>query len=242
MTHTDNERGEPEIQASLNQSAELYFSDPSPGHKEALAEAAKGLIYHFARLYGGGFRLDDLTQSGAEGLLKAINNFDPAAGASFATYAGHCIIGEIRHNVRKEASYYTPGSIAGLQGKVNRFIGDYLTRHGEAPSVAEIAENLGVREESVAQIMGAGLVEFEQIDRESIHSSRYRTFQLPIEDRLFLDQAMRKLSDIQKKVIYLLFYYDLTQSEVANRLGLTQRQVSRIKEKSIEAMREEAED
>jgi RNA polymerase sigma-B factor len=242
MNKTDIDNGKPEDQASLNQTAELYFDDPSPDHKEALAEAAKGLIYHFARLYGGGFRQDDLTQTGAEGLFKAVNNYDPTTGASFSTYASHCIIGEIRHFVRKESSYYTPGSIAGLKGKVNLFIDDYLSRFGEAPSVREIAENLAVKEESVAQIMGAGLVEYDRIDTESIRSSRYRTFQLPIEDKLFLDQAMRKLNDIQKKVIYLLFYYDLTQSEVAKRLGLTQRQVSRIKEKSIETMRGETDD
>ena len=226
---------------SLDDAATQYFTSASPENKQALVDSAKGLIFHFANIYGGGCRFDDLIQTGMEGLMKAINNFDPAVGASFATYASHCVIGEIRHFVRKEASFYTPGCIVGLQGKVNQFIDNHMKENGAVPSTALIADKLSVREESVAQIMSAGLVHFDDIEKESIRSSRYQSFQLPIEDKLFLEHALKKLTDLQKRVLYLLFYRDLTQSEVAAYLGISQRQVSRIKDKSIEALRIDAE-
>ena len=220
--------------------SDIYFKEsPCSNNKEALVNEAKGLILHFAKIYGGGCRMDDLLQTGTEGLLKAINNFDINRGVKFSTYASHCIIGEIRHYVRKESSYYTPGCIVGLKNKVNRLIDDSLKQNGVAPDISEIAEMLGVKEESVAEIMSAGLVELSAIETKNIKTVRYESFNLPIEDKIFLAQAFKKLNDIQKKVVHLLFYYDLTQTEVAARLGITQRQVSRIKDKSIVIMRRE---
>ena len=224
----------------LDEAAVQYYKNsPSPENKEALVNEAKGLVYHFVKIYGGGTRTDDLIQTGMVGLLKAINKFDPDKGVKFATYASECIIGEIRHFVRKESSYYTPGCIVGLQNKVNGIIDDCLKKYGTMPCASEIAEQLGVREESVTEIMNAGLVDFSQIETENIKTVRHSTFQLPIEDKLLLEQAFNKLNELQKQVIYLLFYLDLTQIEVASLLGISQRQVSRIKNKCIKLMREE---
>ena len=222
---------------ALDAAAMKYFADKSDDNKHDLVEAAKGLVRHFARIYGGGCRLDDLVQSGMEGLMKAINNFKPEMGASFVTYASHCVIGEIRHFARKEASYYTPGCIEGLKAKVHQFTDEYMDGHDTMPSFAEIADALEVREESLSPIMSAGLVSFDKISVDNIKSSHYQSFHLPIEDKLFLELAMKKLDTLQKKVIYSLFFLNLTQSETAEHLNLTQRQVSRIKVKSIETMR-----
>jgi len=221
----------------LDMAANIYTKHPSIENMERVIEGAKGLVYHFAKIYGGGMRFDDLSQTGMEGLLKAVRNFDAGYGVKFSTYASHCIIGEIKHFVRKEASFYKPGCIAGLQNKVNRFIEESIKNSGVIPKAGEIAERFGVREESVTEIMGAGLVDFSEIDTDNIKTVRYASFHLPIEDKLFLEHAFKKLTDLQKKVIYLLFYRDLSQSEVAKKLGISQRQVSRIKDKSIQAMR-----
>jgi len=224
---------------NLNNAAEDYFAEPTPENKEALCAAAKGLIMHFAALYGGGCRFEDLLQSGMEGLLKAAGRYNPHRGASFATFASHCIMGEIRHYVRKEASYYTPGCIAGLQSRVSRFLEEYLASCETIPPIAEVAENLGVEEESLVRIMNAGLVNLAEIDDKNIPPSPYQSFHLYIEDKLFLEYAFKKLDDLQRKVIHMLFYYDLTQSQTAQQLGLSQRQVSRIKVKSMGIMRGE---
>ena len=227
----------PLSQSPLDEAANLYNASPTEANMERLIENARGLVYHFAKLYGGGCRFDDLAQTGMEGLLKAVKNYCAGHGTKFSTYASHCIIGEIRHFVRKEASFYTPGCIAGLQTRVNRIIDERLKSTGVAPDADEIAGELGVREENVTEIMSAGLVDFSEVDTENIKTVRYASFRLPIEDKLFVEQAFKKLSDLQKKVIYLLFYRDLSQNEVADRLGISQRQVSRIKAKSITEMR-----
>ena len=174
--------------------------------------------------------------------MKALKGYDQTKEASFATYASHCVMGEIRHLVRKQASYYRPGCIVELQGKVDRVMDEHLRDYGEAASVSYIAAQLKVRESAIEEVMKAGLVNFDEIDTSKIHSTEYESFRLPIEDRIVLAQAMKRLSDLQRKVIQMLFFQDLSQQEVADQTGLTQKKVSRIKRESLEKMGEELTD
>lgn len=199
--------------------------------------SASGLIRYFAHLYGGQCEIDDLFQIGNLAVLKALKSYDPGKGASFLTYASHCIIGDIRHAVRKQTSYYRPGCIIALQSKVNQFIDEYLQIHGELPAIEIIAHKLHLTADSVQDVMKAGLMNFEEIEEGKIRNSEYVTFQLPIEDKLILYQAIRKLSELQKRVIHMLFYRNMSQQEVADQLGITQKQVSRLKEKSMTVLR-----
>lgn len=223
----------------LDEAIDAYYLDPTPVTMDSIITAAHSLIYYFIRIYGAGRNDDDLYQVGVEGLLKAIKRFDLANGASFTTYAGHCIVGEIRHYMRKEASYYMPGCIAGLQYKIDREIEQSLAETGEVPSIKALADILNIKAESISEVMRAGLVNFKEINTALITHQRLETFKLPIEDKLLLAQAMKKLSDIQKKVIYYLFYMNLTQTQVAAKLGFNQRKVSRIKDKSLQILRGE---
>lgn len=225
--------------ASLDAAIDAYIINPTSQTMDNIITAAHGLIYYFIRIYSAGRNDDDLYQVGVEGLLKAIKRYNPANGASFTTYAGHCIMGEIRHYIRKEASYYKPGCIAGLQYKIDRVIEHALSETGEVPTVKDLAEKLNIKKESVSEVMRAGLVNFEDINTALITRQRLETFKLPIEDKLLLAQALKKLSEIQKKVIYYLFYMDLTQTQVAAKLGFNQRKVSRIKDKSLQILRDE---
>lgn len=227
---------------SLDEAAQHYYAHPDEQTLETLTLAARKLIRYYAHLYGKGFDRDDLTQTGYVGLMKALKQFNAKKDAAFSTYASHCIIGEIRHMVRKQASYYRPGCIVELQGKVDRAIDEYLKENGEAPSVKYIAEQLKVRESAIEEVMRAGLVSFDEIDTSKIHSTEYESFRLPIEDRIVLANAFRKLNELQRKVIQMLFFQDLTQQEVADRTGLTQKKVSRIKKECLEKMGEDLEE
>lgn len=222
----------------LNQAALSYLTDKNKKSMDRVLEAAEGLIRYFASLYGGGCSGDDLFQAGNVGLLKALRSFDPDRGVSFVTYSSHAIMGEIRHLVRKEASYYRPGCIVELQNKVDQVISEYTMENGIAPSAAYIADVLKIKEESVLEVMKAGFVSFEEIDFKKIHSTSYETFKLPIEDKLTLYQAIKKLSDMQQKIIQMLFFHDMTQQQAAETLGISQKQVSRLKEKSVQILRE----
>lgn len=230
---------ENEALLTLDEAAQLYFVQQNDDTLKTVMQSAEKLIRYYAHLYGKGCDRDDLTQTGYLGLLKALKGFDTAKEASFATYASHCIMGEIRHLVRKQASYYRPGCIVELQGKVDRVMDEFLRDHGEAASVSYIAAQLKVRESAIEEVMKAGLVSFDEIDTSKIHSTAYESFRLPIEDRIVLENAFRKLSELQRKVIKMLFFEDLSQQEVADQTGLTQKKVSRIKKESLEKMSED---
>lgn len=206
--------------------------------KQVVVSAA-GLIRYFANLYGGGCDKDDLFQAGNVALLKALKNYDQNKGATFVTYASHLIIGEIRHMVRKQASFARPGCIIELQTKVNCLVEEYIKIHGIAPSVAFLSQELHIADESVYEVMRAGTVSFDDIDTSKIYSTAYESFNLPIEDKLVLYQAIQKLSDFQKKIIHMLFYRNMTQQEVAKAIGLTQKQVSRAKLQSLQVLKQD---
>lgn len=228
-----------QISASLEEAVQAYMKHRDEDSLEQVVHTASGLIRYYANLYGKQCDREDLYQTGILGLMKALKNYEPDKGAKFVTYASHCIIGEIRHLVRKQAAYDRPGCIIELQNKVDRIIEEYIRTNEDAPTTSYIAEQLRVKEESVAEVMRAGLVSFEEIDLQKIHSTSYESFRLPIEDKLTLYQAINKLSNLQKKVLHMLFYQDMSQQQVAETMGINQKKVSRIKETTVESIRKE---
>ncbi|MFZ5596497.1 MAG: sigma-70 family RNA polymerase sigma factor [Bacillota bacterium] len=220
----------------LEEAAAAYLLNPDEEHLSALVEAGKRLVYHFVNVYMPGFPGDDAVQCGFEGLIKAALRFDPSRGVSFSTYASHCIMGEIRHYIRKEAPHQLPGWMAGLQKRIGDAAEKILKETGREPSLGDIALAVNVREEGLVQAMRAGWVSLDAIDVSKIHSRRYESFRLPIEDLIAVGQAMDKLTKLQKKVVSLLFYRGMTQTEVAVELGISQRKVSRILHRSLSLM------
>ena len=217
----------------LETAALLYFAGQSEDRLQALVEAGGGLVRHFARLCGGGRSPEDLRQAGYEGLLKAVRRYDPARGVRFTTFAAHWIMGEIRHCLRREAAFARPGWAADLQAQIFRAAEEILQRTGRPPTLRELAEAVNVREEGVAEALRAGLVSPAELDLSRVRHLRYESFHLPIEDRIVVRQALEKLSELQRKVIYLIFYRDFTQARTAAELGIGQRRVSRLLARSL---------
>lgn len=223
----------------LENMAQNYFSKGSEYELNELARAGEPLVRHFAALLAGGRPLDDYVQAGYEGFLKALKNYDKSFGSSFSTYAGHCIMGEIRHHIRREASYYKPVCIAELQKRADELVEHYFDEKGELPTLDYLSEELNVRKEGFEQAMRAGMVSLDEVDLSKISHVRYESFRFPIEDRITLEQAIKKLTDLQRKVIYMLFYRGMTQEEAAERLGLNQRKVSRILHGSLDSLKKD---
>ncbi|MEW6276060.1 MAG: sigma-70 family RNA polymerase sigma factor [Bacillota bacterium] len=217
----------------LEKAAQLYFTGRGEERLRAVIEAAGPLVRHFARLYSGGRPAEDLLQAGYEGLLKALRRYDPAQGVRFTTYAAHCVMGEIRHQLRREASFDRPGWVADLQARIYRAAEELLQRTGKPPGLQDIAEAVNVREEGVIQALRAGRVSLEELDLSRIRHLYYESFQLPIEDRIAVRQALQRLNDLQQKVIYLVFYRGFTQAQAAEKLGIGQRRVSRLLSRSL---------
>ena len=191
------------------------------------------MVYYYVKLFSAGIISDDLIQAGYEGLMKAVKRFDARMAAGFVTYASHCIMGEIRHCIRKENAYYNPGCVVNLQNRAKKLTEKRLKLTGELPEIEEIAQFLNIKEESVWPVMRAGLVPLE---KEKIRSLKYESFKLPIEDKILVEQALGRLCELQRKVIRLLFFREMTQVEAAENLGINQRKVSRELHKGLDNM------
>ena len=186
--------------------------------------------------------VDDLIQVGSIGLVKAIEQFDPTAGAKFHTYATHLITGEIRHYLRDKTSMIrAPRELQELSFRISRLVQDLIHELGREPSDAEVAEVLQIHPDKISEAYEVDrrrtLISLDQtlttdgtseqllIDtlEDSVHQLKFSSE----EDNIMLQGAIRQLKDTLREVITMTFYQDLSQTEVARRLGISQMQVSR---------------
>ena len=198
------------------------------------------LVHKIARRYvRTGVALEDLIQIGTIGLINAVTTFDPGRGVKFETYAFHHIAGEIRHYLRDGLEpVRVPRWVRKLHADLTSNVGRLQQELGRTPTLSETAVRMNMKEEGVLEILHAhnrsrvrsisDLAEDQEIRQDLIAHQRYVSLQLPIEDKIVLLQALERLAVLQRKVVFYLFYQDLTQSEVAKRLGVSQRHVSRL--------------
>lgn len=187
---------------------------------------------------------DDLIQVGYIGLIKAVNSFDRKYKVKFPTYAIHFITGEIRHYLRDKAdTIKKPRWLSGLSRRIAIYIETFLQAETRLPTIAEIAHGINVSEEGVVEILKArSLTDVAALDESiavgKIRSLRYETFRLPLEDSIALQQTVEKLKQIEQRVVYLFFYQDLTQTEIAKTMGVSQKKVSRLLQRAVDKLRE----
>lgn len=191
---------------------------------------------------------EDLIQVGYIGLIKAVDNFNPYKGIKFITYATHCIMGEIRHYIRdKSESMKRPRWLIRLNREVAKFVETFLQENERLPTVLEISIALNIEQEGIIEILKSkymvSLNDFSEDNPDTlmlnkIRSKRMKSFKLPIEDKICLEQAIEKLKFMEKEIIYLFFYKDLTQTQIALDMGLSQKKVSRMLKKSISKLRD----
>jgi len=213
----------------------------------------KNIAYKFIN---SGEPLEDLEQVGYIGLINAIKLYNQNRGIKFITYATWLISGEIRHYIRdKHQVIKIPGWILKLNRKIDQFIIYYKKENNRFPSLFEISEELNLTEEGIEEILKAReavqVISLDQEQRkyesdsypkiEKIKSKNYETFKLPVEDIIALKTALSKLKELPRKVIYFIFEKDLTQTKIARQLGLSQRQVSRIKDSALKELKESME-
>jgi RNA polymerase sigma-B factor len=213
----------------------------------------KSIAYKFKN---SGEQLEDLEQVGYIGLINAINLYNQNRGIKFETYATWLISGEIRHYIRdKHRAIKIPCWMLKLNKKIDEFIIAYKKENNRFPSLSKISEEFNLTEEGIKEILKArDAVQIVSLDQEyrkydsdsipkieKIKSKNYQTFKLPMEDIVTLKTAFSKLKKLQQKVIYYIFEKDLTQTKTARKLGISQKQVSRIKSKALKSLKEELE-
>lgn len=195
------------------------------------------------RFYGRGESADDLFQVGCVGLIKAIDNFDLEQNVQFSTYAVPMIIGEVRRYLRDNNSIRVSRSVRDLAYKAMQYKERYTKTHGKEPTIEEIAKELGVEKEDVAFSFDAiqdpiSLQEPVYNDgSENIYvmdqvKDSKNTDELWAES-MTIAQAMKKLNDKEKIVVTKRFFDGRTQMEVAEEIGISQAQISRLEKSAI---------
>ena len=211
------------------------------GAREALAERYLPLVRHLARRYAHTPEpLEDLVQVGTIGLLHAIDRYDPDSGNAFTTFAVPTILGEIRRHFRDRTwSIHVPRPLKQLAAEARSAAADYEARTGRSPTAAELADELGVDVERLLDARLAADAQYpDSLDapREDGDDDRPGLEnQIGVEDprlgetedAVALSQLTGCLAARDREILRLRFEQDLLQREIAERVGLSQMQVSR---------------
>jgi RNA polymerase sigma-B factor len=231
-----------------------YRRRGDPAARAALVERFLPMAKMLARRYnGGGEPLDDLVQVASLGLLKAIDRFDPDRGTAFSTFAVPTILGELKRHFRDKGwSVRVPRDLQELTVRVER-ASDLLEHElRRSPTPSEIAERLAISVEQVLDAyQAAGAYRADSLDRttsDDDQDGRHVVDSLgdedpgygQAEDAATLGSLMSVLSDRERELLRLRFAEDLTQSEIGDRVGLSQMHVSRLLRQAVAQLREAA--
>lgn len=211
--------------------------------KKEFIEQNIPLVHSLCRRFTGkGIEYDDLFSSGCVGLVKAARNFDSSLGLRFSTYAVPVILGEVRRLFRDGGSVKVSRGVKELYLKCVKEQEKLSKLTGREPTLTEIAAALSVSEEQVAEAVAASRPTVSLTGGEEEGG---REWDLPeadagetLLDKITVNEAIKKLSDDEKEIIRLRYYRYLTQSETAEKLNMTQVQVSRKEKKILLRMRE----
>jgi RNA polymerase sigma-B factor len=217
--------------------------------RNALIEEHIRLAEFLARRFiHRGEPLDDLRQVALVGLLKSVERFDPSRGLKFSSFATPTILGELKRHFRDKGwAVRVPRRLQELHLQLERTVAELGQELGRAPTPREIADRAGVSEEDVLESMEAGsLYRLPSLDssRPADESATAEGGWLAeddiglrgVEDRLAVDDLLNVLPEREQHIVYLRFFEGLTQSEIADRIGISQMHVSRLLTKSIETL------
>jgi RNA polymerase sporulation-specific sigma factor len=221
------------------------------GDKQARAQLIEGnlrlVLSVIQRFDKRGESPDDLFQVGCIGLIKAISNFDPTKNVRFSTYGVPMIAGEVRRYLRDNSAIRVSRSIRDVAYKVLQTKEAMLLKLGREPTMEEIAKELDLPREDVAEALDAVCAPVSLYDPVYADGGDPLTVMDQIRDtkntdeswmeRITLREAFKNLGDREKQILSLRFYDGKTQMEVADLVGISQAQVSRLEKGAISSMR-----
>lgn len=211
--------------------------------RDKLADKNIPLVKSIAKKYlGRGIEYDDLMQTGLVGLIKAIDGFDVSRNVQFSTYAFPMVLGEIKKLVRDYNTVKIPRSIKELQQKVNYYSQQCQAESGTVPTVEQIAKKLNCKQEDVVIAIESqnccSSLDEKTPDGLGIIDTVAAEERIKINDKLALYECLKRLDERSRKVILLRFFREKTQTDVANMLGISQVQVSRIESKALKTLKQ----
>lgn len=236
--------GVEEAGAAFRDSAPADYSSLTTLRSDVCAAMAP-LVESIARRYmtpreagGCSESLEDLISEGYVGLLTAIENYRADRGARFSTYATHRVNGQIRHYLRDRGNrrlIRQPSWLQELAARLWKEEAALEAELGRPATAAELAERMNLQQEAIEELLAHGtgpaifsLTEGGEedepgggLDVSKIRSHHYVSWQLPVEDRIFLEGLMARLKDLERKVITLFFFQDFSQTEIARTMDIS---------------------
>jgi RNA polymerase sigma-B factor len=209
------------------------------------------LVQYLARRFRDrGEPVEDLTQVGMIGLLKAVDRFEPERGVELATYATPTVVGEIKRHFRDKGwAIRVPRRLQELRMTLGQATAELSQRTGSSPTVAELAQHLGISEEEVLEgLEGAQAYSYTSLDAH-VGSSDDSTSLVDlmgaddpqietIEYRESLRPLLAELPARERRILVLRFFHGMTQTQISEEVGISQMHVSRLLAKSLAVLRE----
>ena len=216
--------------------------------RDKVYEENIGLIYSVVKRFAGrGVEAEDLFQIGSIGLLKAVDKFDTSFEVKFSTYAVPMIIGEIRRYLRDTGIIKVSRSLKESQYRVFKIREDLEKKLGREPSVTELAEAAEISLEELNMVLEAGA------EVESLHKTIYQgegtelslldkipekeNRQEKLLDKVLLEELLGRLEAEERKLIYMRYFQDMTQTEIGRQLHISQVQVSRMEKRILKKLK-----
>ena len=232
----------------------VEFAALPAGHPERVALRNKlvtgylPVVQHIARRFGGrGEPVDDLEQAGTVGLLNAVDRFEPGRGIDFLSYAVPTITGEVRRHFRDRTwSMRVPRRLKDLQSSINGAVGPLSQELGRAPRPSEIAARLGIATEEVVEGLDAQQAyRSTSLDELVSGADTALTDTLGVADaeldkvdyRQTLAPLLDELPERERTILVLRFFGNMTQTQIADRVGISQMHVSRLLAQTLAQLR-----
>jgi len=230
------------------QEKEELFIKIKEGDNEARNKFINGnlrlVLSVIQRFYGRGENADDLFQVGCVGLIKAIDNFDLSQNVQFSTYAVPMIIGEVKRYLRDNNSIRVSRSVRDLAYKVIQFKERFNKENGRDPKIEEIAKELEVTKEDISFSLDA--IQDPVSLQEPVYNDGSENIYIMDQvkdskntdelwaEKMTIKGALEKLNDKEKMIVTKRFFDGRTQMEVADEIGISQAQVSRLEKSAIQ--------
>jgi RNA polymerase sigma-B factor len=243
---------EPDNRQELKELFASYARSHDPELREQLVARYLGLAEYLARRFANrGEPLEDLVQVASVGLIKAVDRFDLGRGVEFSTYATHTIVGELKRHFRDRGwAIRAPRRMQELYLRLGKAVASLTQELGRSPTIAELASELRASEEEVLEALEAGQAyRSASLDAPGSEEGEALATKLGEEDqsledaenRATLSPLLAQLPARERLILELRFFEGLTQSEIADRLGISQMHVSRLLARSVAQLRAAAE-
>lgn len=205
--------------------------------REEMINSNYGLVHACANKFRGrGVEYDDLFQAGCVGLIKAADNFDSSRGFAFSTYAVPVILGEIKRIFRDGGSVKVGRALKEKSRKAMKEREALSLKLGREPTINEFADHLGIDAAEASELITVSLPTVSLTSGDDSGNSQIdvptQPYEEEVSDKIALAEVLRTLSDADRELIELRYFKGLTQVKTAERLGMSQVQVSR-KEKAL---------